>query len=57
MLNTETTDEHDMFVSIPVRRNMIRMADLRDLVEATEEAAESDMLLLLPGELRYEVSR
>jgi predicted RNA-binding protein len=57
MVTTETTDEQWTFVSIPVVRHLIRMADLRDLVEATEEAPESAVLYVLPGELRYEMPR
>jgi hypothetical protein len=57
MITTETTDEQWTFVSIPVARNMIRMSDLRDMVEATEEAPESAVLYVLPGELRYELPR
>ncbi len=56
MVTTETDQPGVEIVSIPVNRNMIRMRDLRDLIEATEDAAESDVVYLLPGELRYEAT-
>ncbi len=56
MVTTERDEPGVDIVSIPVSRNMIRMRDLRDMVEATEDAAESDMVHLLPGELRYEAT-
>jgi hypothetical protein len=47
------TDKRVM-VSIPIRDGEVRMRDLRDFVEVTDDAAEIDVALVLSDELRWE---
>lgn len=54
-VNRENTEDNITFVSIPITRRAIRMADVRDFVEATEDVGESELAFILPGELRCEL--
>lgn len=55
-----TTVEHVqnyMLVSVPVNNGVVTMRDLRDFIEATDNAAEDAHVLVLDGEIRLEVLR
>jgi hypothetical protein len=49
--------EQTNIVSIPVRAGgLVKMSDLRDLVEATDAAAEDDIVSVTTDEIRWEAS-
>jgi hypothetical protein len=45
------------FVSIPVRAGgLVKMSDLRDMLEAASDASEDDVLFVTADEIRWEAS-
>lgn len=56
MLRLEAEDDFVM-PSIPVNNGIVLLRDLRDLIEATEHLPEDQQVLVLPDEIRVEVTR
>lgn len=55
MIRTESEDDL-LIVSAPVNKaGLVRMRDLRDLLEATADAPEDVYVRVLDDEIRYEV--
>jgi hypothetical protein len=49
--------EQTNVVSIPVRAGgLVKMSDLRDMIEATSDAAEDDIVSVTTDEIRWEAS-
>jgi hypothetical protein len=56
-LSQEWPNDGPPFVSIPIRAGgLVKLSDLRDIIEATSDASEEDVLFVSVDELRWEAS-